>query len=75
MPYTDWMLVEVLEAELALMLLAVVVLPMILLLIVVVPATAVLTIPKKLVALVEALATVTEPMVLFWQSTTSVLAM
>ena len=65
MPYTDCMLAAVLEVELALMLLAVMVLPMVLLLMVVVPATAVLTMPKKLVALVEALATVMDPIVLF----------
>ena len=45
MPYTDWMLVEVLEAELALILLAVVVLPMVLLLMVVVPADTDLKMP------------------------------
>ena len=39
-PYTDWMLAAVLDAELALMLFAVVVLPMVLLLMVVVPAVA-----------------------------------
>ena len=75
MPYTDWILVVVLDAELALMLLAVVVLPIVLLLMVVVPAEADLKMPKKLVAFVDALTAVIAPMVLFWQSTTSVLAM
>jgi hypothetical protein len=45
MPYTDWMLAAVLDAELALMLLAVEVLPMVLLLMVVVPEVTDLTIP------------------------------
>ena len=74
-PYTDWILAAVLEAELALMLLNVAVLPMVLLLMVVVPAEADLKMPKKLVAFVDALTAVIAPMVLFWQSTTSVLAM
>ena len=64
MPYTVCMLAAVLQMELACMLLAVVVLPMVLPLIVVVPAVAVFTIPKKLVANAAALAAVIAPMVL-----------
>jgi hypothetical protein len=75
MPYTDWALPEISDTELALMLLAVEVLPMVLLLMVVVPALLDLTIPKKLVGLQDVLATVIAPMVLFRQSTTSVLSM
>jgi hypothetical protein len=59
------MLAAVLQMELACMLLAVVVLPMVLLLMVVVPAVAVFTMPKKLVAFAAALAAVIAPMVLF----------
>jgi len=60
--------------ELALMLLAVDVLPIVLLLIVVVPAVPVLFIPVILLAKVAELAAVIEPMILFSQSKVPVLA-
>ena len=62
------------EAELALILFAVMVLPIVLLLILVVPVVPVLFIPTMLAAKVEAVAEEIEPIILFWQSTVPVVA-